>query len=85
MFASAYSTCFIGAMKFVAGQDKIQLPLFQRHLRQHPRRAGAEVRLQAPHTQGTVCYADMSVASVFNAFTSTDVSIRPSPCCCISS
>ena len=26
LFAAGYSACFIGAMKFVAGQDKITLP-----------------------------------------------------------
>jgi lipoyl-dependent peroxiredoxin len=26
LFAAGYSACFIGAMKFVAGQDKISLP-----------------------------------------------------------
>ncbi|ABE53672.1 OsmC-like protein [Shewanella denitrificans OS217] len=26
LFAAGYSACFIGAMKFVAGQDKINLP-----------------------------------------------------------
>ena len=26
LFASGYSACFLGAMKFVASQDKIQLP-----------------------------------------------------------
>jgi len=26
MFAAGYSACFIGAMKFVAGQEKIKLP-----------------------------------------------------------
>ena len=26
MFAAGYSACFIGAMKFVAGQQKIKLP-----------------------------------------------------------
>ncbi|WP_404400831.1 organic hydroperoxide resistance protein [Pelagibacterium halotolerans] len=26
LFASGYSACFLGAMKFVAGQDKIKLP-----------------------------------------------------------
>jgi Ohr subfamily peroxiredoxin len=26
LFAAGYSACFIGAMKFVAGQEKIQLP-----------------------------------------------------------
>ncbi|MFP8966192.1 organic hydroperoxide resistance protein [Pokkaliibacter sp. CJK22405] len=26
LFAAGYSACFIGAMKFVAGQDKIRLP-----------------------------------------------------------
>jgi organic hydroperoxide reductase OsmC/OhrA len=26
LFAAGYSACFIGAMKFVAGRDKIQIP-----------------------------------------------------------